>query len=113
MAPERIAAAVSTADHCQAGPLGRRGADDLRGVAFLTGFVAAFANTLLRTVLVLPEVFAAFFAALFFLVAVFFATSRLLKLRRGSYGGHAPVYRRVSAWRAGAAEGARDTLMNL
>src|SRR4051794_21208197 len=117
MAPERIAAAVSTADHCQAGPLGRRGADDLRGAARLTGFVAAFASLPLRTAIALPEVFAAFLAALFFLVAVFFATSHLLKLRRGSYGGHATVYRRVSAWRAVAARcrgrGARETVMNL
>jgi len=59
MAPERIAAAVSTADHCQAGPLGRRGVDDLRGVACLTGFVAAFATLPLRTALFLLEDFAA------------------------------------------------------
>ena len=57
-------------------------------------------NLALANGVFLLEDFAAFFALLFFLVAVFFATSHLLKLRRGSYGGHATVYRRVSAWRA-------------
>src|SRR4051794_29287824 len=82
IAPARIAAAVSTADHCQAGPLGRgalrRGLFVLRGVVFLAGL----ASGLLRAKAVLPDVFAnAFFEALFFLATVFFATSHLLKLR--------------------------------
>jgi hypothetical protein len=49
----------------------------------------------------LPEVLAAFFET-FFVFAVFFATPHLLKLRREGYGGHARLYRCVSAWRAGA-----------
>jgi hypothetical protein len=72
---------VSTADHCQAGPLGRRAADlrDDGDAAFFVVFVA-----LLVSVALLLEVFDAFFEALFFF-AVFFATSHLLKLRRGGY----------------------------
>jgi hypothetical protein len=60
-----MAAAVSTADHCQAGPLGRRGAADLRGADFLAGFATA----LLRPEFAFFAVFAAFFDALFFLEA--------------------------------------------
>ncbi|BAR57456.1 hypothetical protein NK6_4288 [Bradyrhizobium diazoefficiens] len=85
---------------------------DLRGAAFLTDFFASFATAPLRAVAFLLEVFVTFLETLFFLLAVFFATPHLLKLRRGGYGDHATVYRRVSAWRVVATlchgPGARD-----
>jgi hypothetical protein len=67
IAPERIAAAVCNAVHCQTGPLGGRALADFRA----TGFFCAFA----------PDFFADFFAAafaapLFRLTTVFFAISR-------------------------------------
>src|SRR5437763_4441330 len=103
IAPLRIAAAVSTADHCQAGPFGRCALADLRGATFVTVFFAVFATAPLRAVFFLLEIFvpvlAMFFVLPVFLLAVLFATSRLLKLRGGGYGGDATVYRRVSAWR--------------
>src|SRR4051812_41678016 len=82
IAPLRIAAAVSTADHCQTGPFGRRAVAALRGAGFLTVFLTAFATAILRAVLVLTEVFVTFLATLFFFVAVFFATPHLQKIAR-------------------------------
>jgi hypothetical protein len=70
-APDLIAAAVSIADHCQIGPLGRRVAADLRGV---------------DRVAVLATFFIDFFAARFvgfLLINVFLATSRLPRLLQG------------------------------
>src|SRR5215472_8277024 len=70
-----MAAAVSTADHRQIGPLGQRIAADRRGAAFLTvaltafvlDFLAAFAATPFRT-----EAFCVdFFATLFFKTPIF------------------------------------------
>ncbi len=74
IAPERIAAAVSNADHCQIGPFGKRSLADLRDATLLGDFAPA----LLR-----PEIFIVdfFFGAalktLFLLIAVFLATSHL------------------------------------
>jgi len=82
-----------------------------RAAAFLTVFVTVFFAGLtaaLRTIAFLFEVFAAFFEALFFLVAVVFATSHLLKLRRGGYGRQRDVYSSVSAWRIGGAANATN-----
>ena len=61
IAPERIAAAVSTADHCQTGPLGGRGLVDFFDADFFAAFLAA--------------VLVVFFFAVF--LTVFLATSRL------------------------------------
>src|SRR4051812_19855198 len=69
IAPERIAAAVSDADHCQIGPLGRR-ILARRGAAFLAAL--AFASLLW---LFLAKLFGAvLFEMLFFLMTVFLAT---------------------------------------
>src|SRR6266496_3086627 len=64
IAPERMAAAVSTADHCQTGPLGSSTLADLRGAAFLNTFAAVdfFCGD-------------AFFEARFLPITVFLATS--------------------------------------
>jgi hypothetical protein len=62
---------VSTADHCQIGPFGRRVAADLRDEDFFDALATFFVG---------------FFAALFedfFLVAVFLATLRLPRLLQG------------------------------
>src|SRR5579872_5677950 len=71
-APERIAAAVSTADHCQTGPFGRPADAALRG----EGFLAA------------PAPFGAvdFFAALF---EVFALVTALLATSRSPFEGEA------------------------
>lgn len=96
-----MAAAVCTADHCQAGPLGGRGAEVARDAAVVTtlsvilfgvrlsvrltfglgifpaaalaGVLAGRAAAALRAVLVLVEAFARLLETLV-LVAVFFAT---------------------------------------
>ena len=75
IAPERITVAVSNADHCQIGPLGRRTLTDLGGSAFLGAFAPAFMR---------PEVFivdffigAASLETLFLLITVFLVTSHL------------------------------------
>src|SRR5437016_4138005 len=75
IAPERMAAAVSNADHCQIGPLGKRALEDLSDSAFW----GAFAPALMR-----PEVFivdfllgAVLLETLFLLITVFLVTSHL------------------------------------
>src|SRR5579859_6201634 len=80
VAPERIAAAVSVADHCQAGPFGRPADAVLRGRAF----VAAPAPC--RVV----DVFTARLDD-FALVIVFFATSRSPVWRRSHRGASYPA----------------------
>jgi hypothetical protein len=75
-----MAAAVSTADHCQAGPDGRRGFADLP----LATFLAGFATAPLRAPVLIAGRVAAFFPVVLVLIAVFFfATPHLLKLRGG------------------------------
>ena len=68
IAPERMAAAVSSADHCQTGPLGGRALADFGGTAFLV-----FATA--RPVAFFADLFAVFAELLFFLM-VFFAICR-------------------------------------
>ena len=68
-APERMAAAVCNADHCQTGPLGGRALAGFCETAFFRVFVAA------RTADFFADFFAAF-APLFRLLTVFFAISR-------------------------------------
>src|SRR6476659_2133965 len=74
IAPERIAAAVSNADHCQIGPLGRRTLADLRTALLGTAFTPALMG---------PEVFivdfflgAVLLETLCLLITVFLVTSR-------------------------------------
>jgi hypothetical protein len=68
VAPERMAAVVCSADHCQTGPLGGRALAGFCETAFFGVFAAA------RT----ADFFAGFFAAfaLLFFLTVFFAISR-------------------------------------
>ena len=73
-APERMAAAVSSADHCQIGPLGGRALADLRGGAF----PGAFAPALTRLEVFFVDLFfgAVLRETLFLPIAVFLATSQ-------------------------------------
>ena len=72
IAPERIAAAVCNADHCQTGPLGGRALADFRE----TGFFCAFAPACGRADFFVDFFGIAFVAPLFRLTTVFFAISR-------------------------------------
>jgi hypothetical protein len=71
IAPERMAAAVCSADHCQTGPLGGRALADF----FATGFFCAFKPARAADFFV-DFLGAAFAAPLFRLTTVFFAISR-------------------------------------
>src|SRR5258708_31864875 len=75
IAPERMAAAVSNADHCQIGPFGRRTLEDLR----VSAFWGAFAPALMPPeVLIVDFLFGAvLLETLFLLITVFLVTSRL------------------------------------
>ena len=77
IAPERMAAAVCNAVHCQTGPLGGRALADFRGA----GFFCAFAPALLRLAVFIVDFFGVvFFEPFFRLTAVFFAISRPIAL---------------------------------
>jgi hypothetical protein len=70
--PDRIAAAVSSADHCQTGPFGGRPLAGFRDTAFF----CAFAPAPMRPADFFIDFFgAAYFAPLFRLTTVFFAIS--------------------------------------
>jgi len=69
IAPERMAAAVCSADHCQTGPLGGRALAGFCETAFFCAFAAV------RPADFFADFFAAF-APLFRLMMVFFAISR-------------------------------------
>jgi hypothetical protein len=73
IAPERIAAAVCTADHCQTDPLGGRAV-----AGFGAGFFCDVAPALRRLADFVADFFGAFFAPPFRLTTVFFAISRLV-----------------------------------
>jgi len=75
IAPERMADAVSNADHCQIGPLGRRTLADLRD----SGFLGAFAPALMRPDVFIVDFFlgAVLLETLFLLITVFLVTSHL------------------------------------
>src|SRR5664280_2141075 len=89
IAPERIAAAVSNADHCQIGPLGRRILADLRGSDFFGGFTPE----LTRRAVFIAVFFlgAIFLTTLFFFTTVFLATSHPL-FRAGNVRVSGPSY---------------------
>jgi hypothetical protein len=87
VAPDRIAAAVSSADHCQTGPFGAAGLRDAV-LAFPTLafplFLTAFAALLART----AACFVDFFAGVFFEArfTILLANSVLPQLRGRGYG---------------------------